>query len=89
MSDDLTGGLEVAREMIPAVVRRGMYAAASLASLALTAAVVGFTAAATSVPVAVTIALSVIGSLAGPLGMLAAVNTPTVRALPVVEDAGL
>lgn len=87
MSDDLTGGLGVAREMIPARVRRGLYAAGSLAGYALTAAVVGFTAAGADVPGGVTVALSVLGALAGPLGQLAAVNVNTAEPLELVEPA--
>lgn len=69
-------GLLVAREFIPARVRRAVYAAAALAGYALTAAAVGFAAAGATVPTPVPVALGVLGSLIGPLGQLAAVNTP-------------
>lgn len=67
-------GLSVARELIPARVRRWIYASASLVGYALAAVAVGMETAGVDVPTAVTVALAVLGSLTGPLGQLAAAN---------------
>lgn len=77
MSDgSMAGGLEVAREFIPRPARRGLYAGASIIGYLLSAAVVGFTVADVPVPVPLTVALAVLGALLGPIGQLAASNTP-------------
>ena len=77
MSDeDLVAGLEVAQEFIPARARRALYAAASILGYLLAAAVVGFAAAGADVPTALAVALAVLGALVGPIGQLAAANTP-------------
>jgi hypothetical protein len=83
MSDDqvLEGGLEVAKEFIPARTRRAVYAAASILGYLLAAAVVGFVTAGADVPVALAVALAVLGALVGPIGQLAASHTP----LPLPE----
>ena len=86
MTED--AGLAVARELIPARIRRGLYAAASLLGYALAAVVVGITAAGIAVPAPVTVALAVLGSLMGPLGQLAAVNTTNATPLPLDEPDG-
>ncbi len=70
-------GLEVAKEFIPARVRRGVYAAASILGYLLAAAAVGFAAAGATVPTALVVALAVSGALMGPIGQLAAANVPT------------
>ena len=84
MDDQQLGdGLEVAKEFIPARARRAVYASASILGYLLAAAVVGFTAAGTEVPTALAVALAVLGALLGPIGQLAATNTPV--PLPPVE----
>lgn len=88
MSTFDTDGIAVARELIPARARKIIYAAASLASVALAAVVVGFTASTSPVPESVTIIMAVLGALMGPLGMLAASNVPATTALPEA-DAGI
>lgn len=70
-------GLAVARELIPAKVRKAIYAAVSLAGYGLSAVAVGMVAAGAAVPEAVPTALAVLGALTGPLGQLAASNTPS------------
>lgn len=81
MSDDvydaqLEDGLEVVKEFVPARTRRAVYAGASILGYLLAAAVVGFVTAGVDVPVALAVALAVLGSLMGPIGQLAASNTP-------------
>jgi hypothetical protein len=77
-------GLTVARELIPAKVRRGIYAAASLVGYALGAVVVGYATLGTeALPEFVPVALAVLGALMGPLGQLAATNTPSAAAVAV------
>lgn len=68
-------GLEVAKEFLPARVRRGVYALASIVGYLLAATVVGFAAAGESVPTGLAVALAVLGALLGPIGQLAASNT--------------
>jgi hypothetical protein len=75
-------GLTVARELIPPKVRRGIYAAASLLGYALGAVVVGY-ATPGDLPEYVPVALAVLGALMGPLGQLAATNTPSAPAVAV------
>jgi hypothetical protein len=75
--DEYQAGLEVARDVIPARVRRWIYALASLVGLVMTAVVVGFTTAGVEVPSWVTLTLAVLGALMTPLGLLAAANTST------------
>lgn len=84
MSDELASGLLVAREFIPARVRRAVYALGSVCGYLLAAAVVGFTVAGVETPLPLAVALGVLGALMGPLGQLAAANTP--RDLPVLEE---
>ena len=81
------GGIAVARELIPARARRTIYAAASLAGLALTAAVVGFTAVSQTVPDWLTATLAVLGALTAPLGMLAASNVAAAPTPPPILGA--
>jgi hypothetical protein len=83
-------GLTVARELIPPKVRRGIYAAASLLGYALGAVVVGYASAVVvgyatpgDLPEYVPVALAVLGALMGPLGQLAATNTPSAPAVAV------
>lgn len=80
----MVGGLDVARELIPATARRWIYAGISILGYALGATAVGVTAAGQDVPTFVTVALAVTGFLAGPVGQLAAANTP--RPLPEQVD---
>lgn len=75
-------GLDVARELIPAHVRRWIYAGVSLAGYALAAIAVGLTTAGVDVPTSVTVALAVLGAMTGPVGQLAATNVPTTVPLP-------
>ena len=83
MSDfDASDGLLVARELIPAKVRRAIYAAAALAGYALAAVAVGLVAGGLAIPTAVTVALAALGALMGPLGMLAAANVPASPTAP-------
>lgn len=79
----LDTGLELAKEFLPPRVRRAVYAAASLIGYLLAAAVVGFAAAGQEVPTGLAVALAVLGALLGPIGQLAATNTPV--PLPPVE----
>lgn len=80
-----TGGIDVARELIPARVRRGLYAASSLAGYGLAATAVGMTAASGEVPQWVTVALATLGALIGPIGQLAATNTRPAAAVVLPE----
>ncbi len=75
-------GIAVARELIPARIRKALYAGASLLGYGLAAAAVGLTTAGVAVPEAVTVSLAVLGALTGPLGQLAASNTPTPAVAP-------
>lgn len=68
-------GLEVAKEFLPARVRRGTYAAVSILGYLLSAAVVGFTVAGVDTPTGLAVSLAVLGALTGPIGQLAASNT--------------
>lgn len=76
-------GLAVARELIPARIRKAIYAGASLIGYLLAAVVAGMASAVAmgvidSIPSGLSIALAVLGALTGPLGQLAAANVPTV-----------
>ncbi len=85
-------GLTVARELISPKVRRWLYAGASLLGYVLGAVVVGYAALGTeALPQAVPVALAVLGALMGPLGQLAASNTPSAPAVAVAPgvDAAL
>ena len=85
---DNPDGLTVARELLPAKVRRGIYAGASLAGYALGAVVVGYATLGTeTLPEYVPVALAVLGALMGPLGQLAATNTPSAPAVIAPIDS--
>lgn len=73
--DELVTGLEVAKEFIPVRTRRLLYAAVSILGYLLSAVAVGFAAAGADIPVAVIVALAILGALIGPIGQLAASNT--------------
>lgn len=67
--------LQVVKEMLPPRIRRWMYVVIALSSILLSAILVGFASSSYGVPEWLTIALAVVGSLAGPFGFLAANNT--------------
>lgn len=77
--------LTIAREMIPANVRKWLYVVISLTGVVLTAVMAGFAAAAIAIPVWVTVGLTVLGVLAGPFGFLAA-NNVTLPLPPLEGD---
>lgn len=84
------GGLEAAKEFLPGRLRRGIYATSSVLGYVLAAAVVGFVAAGAAVPVGLAVALAVLGALVGPIGQLAASNTPIPLApAPVIEGEAI
>ena len=75
-SYDNADGITAARELIPARIRKAIYAGAALLGYGLAAVAVGLTTAGAAVPEAVTVSLAVLGALTGPLGQLAATNVP-------------
>ena len=79
-------GIAAARDLIPAPIRKAIYAGAALLGYTLAAVAVGLTTADVPVPEAVTVALAVLGGLAGPLGQLAAANVPREVPLPLLDD---
>lgn len=74
---ELSSGLEVAKEFISSRVRRAIYAIASILGYLLSATAIGFASAGYDVPVAVLVSMAVMGALIGPIGQLAATNTPS------------
>lgn len=66
--------LEVVKELVPTKVRKWAYAILALVSIALSAITAGFVASSYGVPEWLTVALAVLGVLAGPFGFLAANN---------------
>jgi hypothetical protein len=85
---DNPDGLTVARELMPPKVRRWLYAGASLLGYVLGAVVVGYAALGTEdVPEGIPVALAVLGALMGPLGQLAASNTPSAPAVIAPIDS--
>jgi hypothetical protein len=77
MSEDNFVGeydLTIARELIPARIRRWIYAFVSLAGIVLNSTLVGVVASGADAPTWVVVAIAVVGSLAAPLGFLAANN---------------
>lgn len=79
------GNLDIVKEVIPPLYRKIAYAITSIVAIALSALLAGF-AAVGEVPDWVTVGLAIVGSLAGPIGFLAANNTVVPVSPPQVED---